>query len=54
MEKYFCEELLKVGIEEVGLSVKKENIRAIKFYEKCEYLIEKNEKELIYYIKNLK
>lgn len=54
MEKYFCEELLKVGIEEVGLSVKKENIRAIKFYEKCEYLYRKNEKELIYYIKNLK
>ena len=53
MEKYFCEELLKIGIEEVGLSVKKENIRAIKFYEKCGYFLEREEEKSKYFNKKL-
>ena len=53
MEKYFCNKLKEKNVITVGLSVKKENIRAINFYKKCKYEIEKEEKESIYYIKNI-
>lgn len=53
MEKFFCGELLKKNIKEVGLSVKKDNNRAINFYKKCGYQIEKEEEKNIYFIKKL-
>jgi hypothetical protein len=35
------------------LSVKKDNERAISFYKKCGYGIEKEEETAIYFIKNI-
>lgn len=53
MEKFFCEKLLEKEIRRVGLSVKKDNERAISFYKKCNYNIEKEEEVSIYFIKNI-
>ena len=54
MEKYFCNRLKEKNIITVKLSVKKENMRAINFYKKCDYKIAKTKKELIYFTKNIK
>lgn len=53
MEKFFCKKLLENNIKEVGLSVKNGNERAIYFYTKCGYKIEREEEKSIYFIKNL-
>lgn len=51
LEEYFCSKLKQNGIKEIILAVKKENIQAIKFYEKCNYIYMKDEKKLKYYRK---
>ncbi|QYR67290.1 GNAT family N-acetyltransferase [Fusobacterium animalis] len=53
MEGFFCNQLLESKIKRVGLSVKKDNERAISFYKKCGYDIEKEEEFAIYFIKNI-
>lgn len=53
MEAFFCRQLLEEKIKRVGLSVKKDNERAISFYKKCGYDIEKKEETAIYFIKNI-
>lgn len=53
MEEFFCKKLMEKGIKEVGLSVKKDNERAISYYKKCGYTIEKEEEVAIYFIKNI-
>ena len=53
MEKYFCNKLKEKNVITVGLSVKKENIRAINFYKKCKYEVENKKKRTIYYIKDI-
>lgn len=53
MERFFCELLVKNNIKEVGLSVKSNNDRAINFYKKCGYEIEKKEEKSIHFTKNL-
>ena len=53
METFFCKQLLENKIKRVGLSVKKDNERAISFYKKCGYDIEKEEETATYFIKNI-
>ena len=53
METFFCKQLLENKIKRVGLSVKKDNERAISFYKKCGYDIEKEEEIATYFIKNI-
>lgn len=53
MENFFCKKLLEKGIKKVGLSVIKDNERAISFYKKCGYNIEKKEDGVIYFIKDI-
>ena len=53
MENFFCKKLLEKGIRKVGLSVIKDNERAISFYKKCGYNIEKKEDGVIYFIKDI-
>ena len=53
IETFFCKQLLEKKIKRVGLSVKKDNERAISFYKKCGYGIEKEEETAIYFIKNI-
>lgn len=51
--EYLEENLRKNEIYSYGLSVKKSNIQAIKFYNKNNFSIEIEETNAIYYIKNL-
>ncbi len=51
--KFFENELIKDKIFTYGLSVKKHNRIAISFYYKNNFEIEREEKEAIYFIKNL-
>jgi hypothetical protein len=53
MEEFFCKKLMEKGIKKVGLSVKKDNERAISYYKKCGYAVEKEEEGAIYFIKNI-
>lgn len=53
MENFFCKKLLEKGIRKIGLSVIKDNERAISFYKKCGYDIEKKEDDAIYFIKDI-
>lgn len=51
--KYLEHELKQNGIDEYGLSVRKENINAISFYNKCHYIPEFENSKSIYYLKNI-
>ena len=53
MENFFCKKLSEKGIRKIGLSVIKDNERAISFYKKCGYDIEKKEDDAIYFIKDI-
>lgn len=51
--EYLEENLRKNEIYSYGLSVKKSNSNAIKFYDKNNFKIESEEKNALYYLKNL-
>ena len=51
--QYLDQDLLRNGENIYGLSVKKNNINAIKFYLKNNFKVEKEDKNSIYYIKEI-
>ena len=51
--QYFDNDLLQNGENKYGLSVKKNNTNAIKFYLKNNFKVEKEDKNSIYYIKEI-
>jgi ribosomal protein S18 acetylase RimI-like enzyme len=51
MMNYFHNHLQENNIKAVGLSVKKDNSRAISFYEKMGWITEKEDKNAIYFVK---
>ncbi|HBI03209.1 MAG TPA: hypothetical protein DDY49_04155 [Paenibacillaceae bacterium] len=51
MMSFFHNYLMEDNVNAVGLSVKKENTRAIKFYEKMGWQVEKKERNAIYFVK---
>jgi len=53
MQKYFLECLKNDGIEKVGLSVLKENERAIQFYKKTGWKVEREEPNSISFFRDL-
>lgn len=54
MENYFVLSCIENNFSEIGLSVKNNNSRAIKFYKKCGYKIEKEEKNTICFSKTIR